>query len=63
MLSNDPDATSLPLGLKATEVTFFLWPSSVCMNSFLSTSHSLMVSSEHPDAISLPSGLKAIELT
>ena len=39
VLSSDPDATSLESGENATEVTQFLWPSSVCkqLSQFVAT--------------------------
>src|SRR5277367_4792278 len=57
--SDDPDATSVPSGEKATAMTQPEWPSSVCWASPVAESQSLTVWSFDPDATSLPSGEKA----
>src|SRR5271170_1439231 len=58
------DATSLPSGEKATELTPIEWPSSGSpCGAPVAASQSLTVSSSEPDATSLPSGEKATEPT
>jgi hypothetical protein len=62
VLSREPDATSLPSGEKATELTEFKCPlSGSPRGAPVAASQSLTVSSYEPDATSLPSGEKATE--
>ena len=59
VLSDDPDATTLPSGEKATDQTAFEWPLSVCSAVPVTASQSLTVSLYDPDATTLLSGEKA----
>jgi hypothetical protein len=63
-MSSEPDATSLPSGEKATDVTESEWPlsGSPC-GAPEAASQSRTVMSPEPDATSLPSGEKATDLT
>src|SRR5206468_1418882 len=63
VLSQLPEATRLPSGLKATGSTKAVWPLRVAGLPTASTSHSLIVLSALPEASSLPSGLKATHRT
>src|SRR5207248_148889 len=63
VLSHEPDATSLPSGENATDVTQRKWPSSVCSGAPVTASQSLTVWSHEPDATSLPSGENATDVT
>src|SRR2546423_916701 len=63
VLSPDADATSLPSGENATELTESEWPSSVCSAAPVTASQSLIVSSNDADATTLPSGENATDLT
>jgi hypothetical protein len=64
VLSSEPDATSLPSGEKATELTGPEWPSSgPPYGAPVAASQSRTVLSIEPDATSLPSGEKATDLT
>src|SRR5207248_3233589 len=58
-----PEASVLPSGLYATEVTAAVWPLSVAFSLPPATSHSLMVLSPLPEASALPSGLNATQNT
>jgi len=61
--SSDPEASTLPSGEKATEMTGALCPSRVKMHFPLSTSQSFIVSSWEPEARRSPIGEKATEFT
>jgi hypothetical protein len=58
VLSCEPEMISLPSGEKATEVTRWEWPSSVCSAAPVAATQSRIVDL---DKISLPSGEKATE--
>jgi hypothetical protein len=61
--SPDPDASRAESGEKATELTEWLWPSSVCRHLPLLVFQILTVLSSDPDASRAESGEKATELT
>ena len=63
VLSYEADATTLPSGEKATDVTQFEWPSSVSRAAPVAASQSLTVLSYEADATTLPSGEKATDVT
>jgi hypothetical protein len=50
VLSRDADASCLPFGEKVTALIRSEWPSSVCSNASVATSHSLTVSLPDTDA-------------
>jgi hypothetical protein len=63
VLSPDPEASVFPSGLKLTELTLLVCPSSVLMCLPVTASHRRMVESSELEASVFPSGLKAIALT
>ena len=62
-LISEPDARALPSGEKATALTIWPWPSSVCFQARVVASQSRTVLSYEPDARTLPPGEKATDLT
>ena len=63
VLSFDPEASWLPLGLKHTEYTVLLCPVRVRSHAPVDKDHILMVLSADPEASWLPLGLKHTEYT
>ena len=61
--SQDAEASNLPSGENATELTLPVCPSRVAIFVRVATSHSFTVSSVDPEANSVPSGENATELT
>ena len=62
-LREQPDATVLPSGEKATDNTEFECPVKVPLIFIVSASHTFTVASKLPDTIVLPSGEKATDIT
>src|SRR5262249_28423011 len=63
VLSTLAETRNGPLGLKATELTQFLWPRKVYSACLVSRSQTLMTVFAPPETSSRPSALKATELT
>jgi hypothetical protein len=63
VLSSEPEASSLPSGDQAVDVTHLVWSLRMYRGTPLAEFHSRMVSSLELEAIRLPSGDQAVDMT